>query len=1106
MKISEFSGGVATTLRIRTTSGPFQPIPKRDDEVGLVRSADVTLLTVGRSVWTIEGVTPSDTTTMVDVVGSGLPMLAYVAQAGADILVIETRRLTQERRVVEPMQLGLDDKTLEDVRRVHRVGGTPADVAAWLEDRLLAPPAPHGPVELRRLVISGDPCGRLDAFRIYGYKVAADVRLIDNKYRIDRVVRGGNGANHRLILLYAPASIVDATIAATMHGAVRTALSEAVTGENSYLRTWQTYQKLEMENVLRRARTFGALQYRTCERQRDGGWRFQLAPLDDLAARLSLLGEETRFELEAGEVPPELDEPTFAAVGPSSVSNVPRLSAAIAHVDYTKPFVDLAAPDEDDVQPKPPKSGYLYLSLRGDEVRLRRRARAEEALRTGNCPLPQLGLLMEGRPALAARRAKVSVHGPRLWPVIRDVFGSVGPTLRQLDAIEFALTTPDVCLIQGPPGTGKTKVITAIEQCLAVLADEGVEPSHRILVSAAQHDAVENVAQRTEVFGLPAVKVGRRRNGSDTAVDPAQVFADERREVLRARVRRPPEAERLSQARALAVACYRMKSLPAEQEGRLRDLVRVLDDLLAPDLRDKVLERASSLSRPTGAADLEEADLMLKAARAIRVNVGPFSDDGPIQARKALRRLAAVLTVEERRFLERCAEVEPGGTPSWLAEGQALRDGLVDRLTPSPAVAEPRLDEETQQLLLEVFDSVDRRLAASRNGDEATLAAYLNDLETDPDGVASALAHYTVVLASTLQAAAGKDMRGVCGIDEGQTTFESVIVDEAARAHPLDLFIPLSMARRRVVLVGDHRQLPHMLEPDVERQLAERVDQGTVEAQTLQAVQASLFERLWVLLRALEDKDENQRTVRLNAQYRMHPELGQFVSRTFYEYRDDEVIESPRPAGEFAHDLPGYSRNGKPCAAAWVDVPGDRGRDVRGKSGSVSRRVEARAIAKEVRRLIEHDSTLSFGVIAFYADQVAEIGRAMIDTGLTESTNDTRGWRVAEGYATTYNAKGKTIERLRIGTVDAFQGREFDVVFLSVTRSNDLPGQTDEQQRRKYGHLMLENRLCVAMSRQQRLLVAVGDLAFVRKDEAAKPLRALRAYAELCGGDDGVVR
>jgi len=72
-----------------------------------------------------------------------------------------------------------------------------------------------------------------------------------------------------------------------------------------------------------------------------------------------------------------------------------------------------------------------------------------------------------------------------------------------------------------------------------------------------------------------------------------------------------------------------------------------------------------------------------------------------------------------------------------------------------------------------------------------------------------------------------RDAPGCRGIDEGQTTFESVIVDEAARANPLDLFIPLSMARRRVVLVGDHRQLPHLLEPDVERQLAEGVEQGT---------------------------------------------------------------------------------------------------------------------------------------------------------------------------------------------------------------------------------------------------------------------------------------
>jgi superfamily I DNA and/or RNA helicase len=52
----------------------------------------------------------------------------------------------------------------------------------------------------------------------------------------------------------------------------------------------------------------------------------------------------------------------------------------------------------------------------------------------------------------------------------------------------------------------------------------------------------------------------------------------------------------------------------------------------------------------------------------------------------------------------------------------------------------------------------------------------------------------------------------------------------------------------------------------------------------------------------------------------------------------------------------------------------------------------------------------------------------------------------------------------------------------------------------------LENRLCVAMSRQQRLLIVVGDLAFVKADEPAKPLRPLRAFTVLCGGPNGVVR
>ncbi len=1189
MRVAEISGGVAVTLRVKSTGEPFRPVPSREDEVALVRSGDQTLLRWGTSVWSVRGVTPQDTTQLTDVVSSGLPLVAYLVHVVPDALVIEARRFTQELRIAEAMQIGLDDKVMDDVRRGHKVGGTGADVAGWLEDRLLMPAAPGDPREFVRVLISGDGQGRLDAFRIYGLKVAADIRRIDDKLRIERVVRGGKSNQARLMLLSAQISVVDATVAAELHSAVRTTLSEAVAGRDSYLRIWQEYHEIERQSVLRRARTFGALAYGRCERRRDGGWCFHLQRLDDLSARLALLGEWDRFELEAGEHAPELDQNSAAgtaSAGKNSGPKVQRLTAQIIEANDRNCIIDLRAPDEDDEQPKPPISGFLYLSTAGDEARLRRRERAEEALRTGNCPLPQLGLLMEGRPAPAARRGRIGVDGPKLKAVIREVFsaelglqfdiqvvgneqqlmlrappaksaafgqllgGDVlvrvngvqvagpgalraalagnpqrakvevlraarpvtvefalqrsGPTQRQLEAIEIALNTPDVCLIQGPPGTGKTKVIEAIQACIAVLVEEGSEPSHRILATSAQHDAVENLVKRTKIFGVPGQKVGKRRRGVDAAVDQTLVFVEEVAEQLRATTRGVPEAERLSKARNIALACIRTRSLPSIQSDYIRELVRVLDGLLPPKLRDKALERATGLERPTGTGDPEEAEKLLNAARGIRVEHGAFSDDGPVKARIALQRLAAILTDEERAFLERCAATDQQSLPPRLDEGRLLRNALIDRLAQQPCAAEPGLAEATQHLLLEIVDGVELRLATTRAGEEAALAAYLNDLESDPEGVHKALEHYTVVLAATLQQAAGNEMRRVRSIDEGQTTFESVIVDEAARAHPLDLFIPLSMASRRVVLVGDHRQLPHLLEPDVERQLSEGVDQGSVDKQTLDAVKASLFERMWVLLRALEQRDGIRRTVTLNAQYRMHPVLGGFVSRAFYEIHDDGEIESPLSADQFSHDLPGYVQNGTARVAAWLDVPCESGNEVRGISKR--RPAEARAIAKEVRRLIDHDPRLTFGVISFYSDQVNEIGEAMVKEGLTERANNERGWRIAEAWSTTYNREGKKVERLRVGTVDAFQGKEFDVVLLSVTRSNDLAGRTDEEQRRKYGHLMLENRLCVAMSRQQRLLIAVGDLAFVQAEEARKPLRALRAFSDLCGGEHGVAR
>ncbi|MFC1580056.1 AAA domain-containing protein, partial [Thermodesulfobacteriota bacterium] len=260
----------------------------------------------------------------------------------------------------------------------------------------------------------------------------------------------------------------------------------------------------------------------------------------------------------------------------------------------------------------------------------------------------------------------------------------------------------------------------------------------------------------------------------------------------------------------------------------------------------------------------------------------------------------------------------------------------------------------------------------------------------------------------------------------------------------------------------------------------------------------SLFERLFLAMKRREEKDGIKRTVTLDVQYRMHPVLGDFVSDTFYKPHG-EVFRSGRPAVDFTLELEGY----KGIVAAWKCIPLKKAVD--GESGKMSKKraVEASWIAGEVHRLMTERPDLSFGVISFYAAQVQEILREMDAHHISEIADDGT-YVIRPDWTETSDSNGRIRERLRVGTVDAFQGKEFDVVFLSMTRSNNLPATDEKALRRKYGHLMLENRLCVSMSRQQRLLIVAGDEGMLKNEAAPRAIPGLVAFYKLCGGEHGV--
>lgn len=1104
MRLDEINVGNSDTIELRPLAGQFDPLPEHRTEVLLQRAADddkEAWLVWRGSVYPVAAANPKQQALLTEVVSSGLPQLTWVAVAKPGQVVVQIHRceFALTLPIEEQLAVGIDETILADLRQRFRIGGTVAEVTAWLTERVLLPPAPNGPKDRWRAIISaGEKPEITAAFRMHGRDLAVDVKRDGERLRVERVLRPRGQSRAKLCLLDASLEFVDLSVAGAMRTGVRHILEEAVRASGSYLRLWETYNQLERKLLLRRARRLGALRYTRREQRRDGGWRFHLSePATDLADRLGERDEWAGIVLAATTEPPHLDDPDLGGGTTEEARPVEEGAAApLADLGANGLYVDLAPSPDDEDDDRPPESGYLSLSLCGDRVRLRRREQAMLRLRSGTAEMPQLGLLLEDRPVPRAQHR----HREPLSPAVLAAFRGP-PTERQIEALNVALNTPDVALIQGPPGTGKTQVITALERRLAELAEEAGEVTHQVLIASAQHSAVEHVVQKTEVFGLPAVKIGKRRGSEESGMDSVMLFRVDRVEQLRSALRQRPIEERLKQAHAMVVSCLRAPLHAVDLVHRLHELHDLIQTELSPMLSDRLLQRAASLARPTqGNGDPGEQELQLRAARGLRVEMVGFLDDGPLRANMALSRLGPLLAAEERQLLERCGNWVAPEVPPLLAPIQALRERLIDLLTRPAPPPQPTHDTETEQLLLELVDTLARRRAESQPGEAAVMATFLDDLEKDPHGVRAAIEQYTVVLGATCQHAASKTMLSVRGIDTGSAPFESVIIDEAARVSPLDLFIPLSLAKRRAVLVGDHRQLPHLLEPAVERELQDQVADGDLSAESLKAVQASLFERMWRLLRQLESQDGVRRTVTLDVQFRMPRVLGDFVSQQFYERWEDPKITSDRPDSDFFHALPKYQKNNTPCAAAWLKVAGGRGRaEHRGRSKS--RSAEAQAIARELKRLIDVDDRLTFGVIAFYADQVDAIKEALRTEGLCEAT-DSGGIRVAAAYQQTMGFNNKPTERLRVGTVDSFQGKEFDVVLLSITRSNNLPDVTDADRRRKYGHLLLNNRLCVAMSRQQRLLIAVGDLEFIQLAEALPPLRA---FAELCGGDHGVI-
>ena len=142
-----------------------------------------------------------------------------------------------------------------------------------------------------------------------------------------------------------------------------------------------------------------------------------------------------------------------------------------------------------------PQDGILAAT--GDLASNRKKEFAVKLLKQGEKPH-----LQRLRDILIRPQAFPGVETVHIVPTSHKFDRSNPESQNQSEAIDLALSTPDIAIIQGPPGTGKTEVICEIIK-------QTIRNNGRVLLAAPAHVAVDNVLERLEGYPeLSPIRIG----------------------------------------------------------------------------------------------------------------------------------------------------------------------------------------------------------------------------------------------------------------------------------------------------------------------------------------------------------------------------------------------------------------------------------------------------------------------------------------------------------------------------------------------------------------------------------------------------------------------
>eukprot|EP00828_Plagiopyla_frontata_P040626 TRINITY_DN5553_c0_g1_i4.p1 TRINITY_DN5553_c0_g1~~TRINITY_DN5553_c0_g1_i4.p1 ORF type:complete len:546 (-),score=59.96 TRINITY_DN5553_c0_g1_i4:18-1655(-) len=276
------------------------------------------------------------------------------------------------------------------------------------------------------------------------------------------------------------------------------------------------------------------------------------------------------------------------------------------------------------------------------------------------------------------------------------------------------------------------------------------------------------------------------------------------------------------------------------------------------------------------------------------------------------------------------------------------------------------------------------------------------------------LLSYADVICTTCINAGDPRLKGI--------VFQHVLIDEATQAIEPECLVPITNGAKQIILVGDHRQLGPVIN-------------GRESARA--GLSKSLFERM---------VQSGVRPVRLQVQYRMHPELSKFPSNIFYEgtLQNGVTITDREIEGSFP-----WPNKNKPMF--FYNLYGVE--EISASGTSYLNRVEVQQIEKIIYQFIKAGvKTNQLGIITPYSGQ-----RAFIVNYLSKN-----GQLGASVY-----------KEIEVASVDGFQGREKDYIIISCVRSNEGMG---------IGFLTDPRRLNVTITRARYGLIICGNAKVLSRD------------------------